>query len=180
MLTTRARNVFVFTAALSALAVWFQGSRIVGEEKKAEPDAALERTRKTVRMLDDVYKTAIVLITEKYVNNPNDLPAGRAFKALFDAMKKKGWHEVRLLDATGEPIEGGNAPRDDFEKQAIKKLLAGDSYYEQVVTKDNKRYLRAATAIPVVMQKCITCHPNYADAKKGQAIGALGYTLAVE
>lgn len=177
---TRIRNAAALAAVVSVVAVWFQGTRTVGEEKKAEPDAALERTRKTVRMLDDVYKTAIVLITDKYVNNPNDLPAGRAFKALFDAMKKKGWHEVRLLDATGEPIEGGNAPRDDFEKQAIKKLLAGDSYYEQVVTKDSKRFLRAATAIPVVMQKCVTCHPNYADVKKGQAIGALGYTLAIE
>ena len=34
-----------------------------------DKDKAVERTRKTVRMLDDVYKTAVVLITEHYVND---------------------------------------------------------------------------------------------------------------
>ena len=75
------------------------------KKKAKKKDAALERTRKTVRMLDDIYKTTVVLITEHYVNDEDDLPAGTAAIALFDAIKKKGWHEVRLLDAKpGEPI----------------------------------------------------------------------------
>ena len=49
----------------------------------------------------------------------SDLPAGTAAIALFDAMKKKGWHEVRLLDATGQPIEEKNAPQDAFEIEAV-------------------------------------------------------------
>ena len=56
------------------------------EEKKSD-DAALERTRKQVRMLDDIYKTSIVLITENYVNDKDDLAAGVAFKKLFAAVK---------------------------------------------------------------------------------------------
>ena len=46
-------------------------------------------------------------------------------------MKEKGWHEVRLLDATGEPLNAENAPQDDFEKNAIKALIAGKPYYEE-------------------------------------------------
>lgn len=148
--------------------------------KDSQPDPALERTRKQVRMLDDLYKTAIVLITDKYVHSDTDLPAGTAFQALFGAMKKKGWHEVRLVDATGEPIVATNAPADDFEKAAIKQLLAGKPAHEQVVEKDNKRYLRTATIVPVVMKKCIMCHPHYEQAKPGQAIGALSYTIEIE
>lgn len=72
-------------------------------DEKAPAEPAVERTRKTVRMLDDLYKTAVVLITTHYVNDTKDLSAGSAAVALFDAMKKKGWHEVRILDATGEP-----------------------------------------------------------------------------
>ncbi len=151
--------------------------------KKAEvkdADPALSRTRKTVRMLDDIYKGAIVLITDKYVRDENDLPAGSAFKALFAAVKKKGWHEVRLVDATNDPIAPGNAPREGFEKAGIQQLLAGKDYYEQVETQPGKRVLHAVTAIPVVMKKCILCHPHYADAKPGQAIGALSYTIDIE
>jgi hypothetical protein len=40
--------------------------------------------------------------------------------------------------------------------------------------KDGQHYLRAATPIPIVMEKCTMCHDNYRDQK---VIGALGYTL---
>jgi hypothetical protein len=148
----------------------------------AEPqeDAALARTRKTVRMIDDFHKTAIVLITTHYVDEKSDLPAGAAFIALFEGMKKKGWYESRLLDATGSPLEEKNRPRDDFEKKAIAELKAGKPYYDEVITKEGKRYLRAATAVPVVMKKCTLCHENYKDVKEGAAIGAIGYILPIE
>jgi hypothetical protein len=178
MMTKRNRIIGAGVLAIG-LGICLQ-SFIQAQNKDGKADPALERTRKQVRMLDDLYKSAIVLITDKYVNTADDLPAGSAFKALFSVMKKKGWHEVRLIDATGEPIVPGNAPADDFEKEAIKQLLAGKAGYEQVVEKDKKRYLRSATIIPVVMEKCVMCHPHYKDAKPGQAIGALGYTLEIE
>ncbi|RMD82324.1 MAG: DUF3365 domain-containing protein [Candidatus Dadabacteria bacterium] len=147
----------------------------------ADKDPALERTRKTVRMLDDIYKTAVVLITEHYVNDEDDLPAGSAAIALFDAIKKKGWHEVRLLDATGEPYDDDNVAKDRFEKEAVKQLKAGKSWYEQVTKTDNgQRVLRVATPIPVVLKKCTMCHPHYADAKPGEAIGLLSYKIPIE
>ena len=151
-----------------------------GGDESPEKDPALERTRKQVRMLDDIYKSAVVLITTHYVNDEDDLPAGSAAIALFDAVKKKGWHEVRLLDASGEPIEEKNTAKDEFEKTAVAKLRAGESYYDRVVQKDGQRYLRAATPIPVVLEKCTMCHENYKKAKEGEPIGSLAYTLPIE
>lgn len=147
-------------------------------ERKQDP--AVERARKQVRMLDDLYKTAVVLITTHYVEEDTDLAAGDAFQALFKAMKDKGWHEVRLLDATGEPYDEDNAPKDEFEKQAVMKLKTGEAYVDEVITRDGKPYLRAATAVPVVLEKCVMCHSHYADVPEGQAIGALGYTVPIE
>ena len=76
-------------------------------------------------MLDDVYKSAVVLITDKYVNDENDFAAGSAAIALFKAVKEKGWHEVKLLDVSGEPYNDENVAKDDFEKEAVQKLKAG-------------------------------------------------------
>jgi hypothetical protein len=147
----------------------------------ATDDAALERTRKQVRMLDDLYKTSIVIVTENYVDDAEGLAAGDAFQALFKVMKDKGYHEVRLLDATGEPYDSDNAPRDDFESAAIDALKSGETaWYEAVVEVEGKQVLRAATPVPVVMEKCILCHEHYADVPEGQAIGALSYTIAIE
>ena len=174
--------VALMCAALVAGASLLVSGRSSADEKKdkAVPaDAAVERARREVRMLDDIYKTSIVLITQHYVKDDNDLPAGSAFKALFDTVREKGWHEVRLVDATGEPYSDLNLPKQGFEKRAIKQLLAGKASVDEVVTEDGKKYLLAATAIPVVMDKCIMCHENYREVEKGKAIGALSYKVPV-
>ena len=120
------------------------------------------------------------VITTHYVNDKSSLPAGTAAVTLFEAMKKKGWHEVRLLDATGTPLFARNLPQDEFESRAIEELKSGASYYDRVVERDGKRYLRAATPIPVLIEKCTMCHPHFKDVKEGEPIGALSYTIPIE
>jgi hypothetical protein len=142
-------------------------------------DAAVTRARREVKMIDDLYKTAVVLVTENYVEDETDLGAGSAFRALFDSMREKEWHDARLVDATGQPYEPSNAPHEGFETEAIEKLLAGESFVEQVVEEDGQRYYLAATAVPVVMEKCIMCHSHYADVPAGQAIGAISYRVPI-
>ena len=140
-------------------------------------DEAVARARREIRLLDDLYKTAVVLITEHYVNKPTDLAAGEAAVALFGAMKEKGWHEAELVDATGDPINPENLPRNDFERTAIQKILGGASYYDEVTEEDGKRFLLAATVVPVVLEKCTMCHKGY---KKGDTLGAISYKLAIQ
>jgi len=156
-----------------------QSGQVAASSTAAKPDVAVERARREVRLLDDIYKTSIVLITEHYVHDDEDLPAGSAFKALFSAVEEAGWHQVRLLDASGEPYNDENEPAEGFEKRAVAKLLAGQPSYDEIEQDGSRRYLRAATAIPVVMEKCIMCHENYRDVPKGQAIGAIGYRVPI-
>lgn len=177
--TTSKMLVFGLLCGALTMGILMSDEPTTQKEKKPST-AALERTRKTVRMLDDVYKTTIVLITDKYVNSEKDFPAGSAAIALFSQIEKKGWHGVRLLDVTGEPYDPKNVAKDEFEKQGVRQLQAGKDYYEQIVEKDGKPYLRAMTPVPVVMEKCVMCHAHYANAKKGAAIGAVSYTLPIE
>src|SRR6185436_4589429 len=92
-------------AAAFAAGILLSAEPTPQKEKKEPSTEATQRTRNTVRMLDDVYKTTVVLITDKYVNDEDDFPAGSAAIALFSEIEKKGWHGVRLLDATGKPYE---------------------------------------------------------------------------
>ena len=175
------RYMALATLVLTTLIAATYGLRGTADEvSQSKADAALERTRKQVRMLDDIYKGGIVLITTHYVEEDSDLAAGTAFKKLFAIAKEKGWHEVRLLDATGEPYNDENSPADEFEKRAISFLKKGKPYFDEVVQQDGERYLRAVTPIPVVMDKCLMCHDNYADVEEGEPIGALGYTIPIE
>jgi len=166
----------------STFALFVAGSALPSAEKDAaKPDeAAVKRARKTVRMLDDIYKQAIILITDKYVNTKKDFPAGRAAVKWLNDIGKAGWPKTRLIDVSGEPYSAKNVAEDDFEKEAVKQIKAGKGYFEKVEDKDGKHHLRAMTAIPVVSTKCIMCHENYKAAKKGEAIGALSYTVPIE
>ena len=186
---------------LFGLAILVLAAGLPGEEKKTNPaqikkpaakkaedakgpnqadKAAIERTRDSVKMLDDVYKQAIVLITDKYVNDTDDFPAGSAAVEWFKRVSKTGYHQVRLIDATGQPYEEANVAKTDFEKEGIKQLKAGKTSYDEVVTKDGKPYLLAITPVPVVLKKCIMCHDHYADAKEGEPIGAISYELPIK
>lgn len=95
-------------------------------------------------MLDDMYKTFIVLITKEYVKDPTMFSAATLSKKVFEAMSKKGWHEARLL--SDDPYNPDNSPKDDFERDAIEEIFSEKNYYEKVEITGGKYYLRAATS----------------------------------
>ncbi len=144
---------------------------------KADNDPAVERTREYVKMLDDLYKNAVVSITKRYVGNQDDQPAIMVAKDIFGAMKKQGWHSAKLVDATGEPMSDDNAPKTDFEKEAARAMNSGKAYLDRVVGEGKDRRLLAATLVPVVMQKCAECHNHK---KVGEVLGFIRYDVPIK
>ncbi|MFQ5687683.1 MAG: DUF3365 domain-containing protein [Candidatus Scalindua sp.] len=140
-------------------------------------DEDIDQARKTVKLLDDLYKTFIELITEEYVKNPDLLSAATLSKRVFKVMEEKGWHKARLLDATGTPFNPDNNPRDQFERKAINALAWGNAYIERVEKIEGIYYLRAATSVTAVTEGCTICH---LDKKVGDLLGAISYTIPLE
>jgi hypothetical protein len=151
--------------------------QIMDELYKSIKNLELEHARKTVRMLDDVYKTYIVLITEEYVDDPSVLPAATLSKRVFKSMNKKGWHKARLLDATGTPFNPENNPKDEFERDAINAMISGKTYFEKIEKIEGKDHLRAVTSVHAVMKGCISCHPS---SRVGDLLGGIAYNIALE
>jgi len=151
--------------------------QIMKELHESVMNLELEHARKTVRMLDDLYKTYIVLITQEYVDDPSVLPAATLSKRVFKSMTKKGWYKTRLLDATGTPFNPENNPRDEFERDAIKAMIAGKTYFEKIEKIEGKDHLRAVTSVHAIMKGCISCHP---DRKFGDLLGGIAYSIPLE
>ncbi len=166
---------FINLVLASVVILFFTSTTTIAEE--SSKGKTVIQAREIVQMLDDLYKTFIVLITEEYVNDPSVLPAATLSKRVFEAMSKKGWHKARLLDATGTPFNPDNNPKDEFERDAIKAMVSGKSYFERVEKIEGKNYLRAATAVPVVIIGCTICHP---DKKVGDLLGAISYSITLE
>jgi len=140
----------------------------------------LNHARETIKILDEVYKRIIILVTDKYVQSEDDFAAGSAAVLLFRQISAGDTHQVRLIDATGDPYEPDNVAKDDFEKTGIEKLKKGDSQYEQIVTVEGVPTLRIITAVPVVHERCVMCHDHYKQAKNGEPIGALSYSILIK
>ena len=165
-------------AAVAAMGfAWALFAVVARADDLQKSGLTVEQARREVRLLNDLYLTAVVYINDVYVEDTDSVAAGEAARDLFAAMKKKGWHEARLVDATGDPVNDDNVPRNDFEKAAIKKILGGETYVDQVVREDGRNYLRAATLVPAVNAKCLMCHPG---SKVGDVLGAISFKIPLE
>ena len=161
---------FVVLAALVTGATLFcRSDRGHTADPKAPDAAAVERTRATVKLLDDVHKGYVVTITATYVRAREVTPAATIAKKVFTHMEKNGHGTSRLIDATGKPFLAENVAKTDFEKRAVVAIKGGKAYFDEVGTKDGKPVLRAATVVPAVMPACINCHPHV---KEGEVMGA--------
>ena len=180
-MTKKTGNAFGDAGPLAAAtSASFVGLLLLGTALLAggpEDDPALERTREQVKMLDDLYKNAVVSITTRYVGAQDKQPAIMVAQDVFGAMRKQGWHSAKLVDATGEPLNDANAPQTDFEKEAAREINAGKPYFDRVVGEGKDRRLLAATVVPVVMQKCADCHTHK---KVGEVLGFIRYDVPIK
>lgn len=174
--TSAVMNKRMRMAAAGLVAVTVLGVNTTGADTKEPDKAALERTREQVKMLDDLYKTAVVGMTEVYGAKQSAKPAAVVAGLVFDAMKKKGWHTARLVDATGDPKNEENVAKTDFEKKAVKAMQDGKTTYEEVAEADGKPVLRTATVVPAVLESCAKCH----GVKKNDLLGTIVYELPIK
>lgn len=173
--------VLVLAGLAAAIAVTLPGrpEATAGQKEKDKgPDpAAVERARATVKLLDDVHKGYVVLITDTYVKAKERTPAATVVKKVFAHLEKGGHGSGRLIDASGAPLREGNVAKSDFEKKAVEAIKGGKPYVDEVATKDGKSVLRAATVVPAVMPACVNCHPHV---KEGEVLGALVYEIPIK
>ncbi|WP_169976854.1 hypothetical protein [Tautonia rosea] len=157
-----------------ALMVVYGASAMRAEPLGPAPqeDPAVERAREQVQMLDALYKTAVVSITDKYQRGQ---PAIMVAKDVFEAMDKFGHHSPRLVDATGIPLGEGNDPETDFEKRAAAAMQRNETYVEEIVGEGPDRRLLAATVVPAVHQRCASCHA----VEEGDLLGFIRYEIPI-
>lgn len=159
--------------AVALAMVWGVSAMQAGPVRpEPEDDPAVERARQQVQMLDALYKTAVVSITDKYQRGQ---PAIMVAKDVFEAMDKLGHHSARLVDATGIPMGENNNAETDFEKRAVQAMQNGETYLEEVVGEGPDRRLLAATIVPAVHARCASCHA----VEEGDLLGFIRYDIPV-
>ncbi len=173
---SRRLGLIVLAALVTGAALQFRPNHAQTADPKPPDAAAVERTRATVKLLDDLHKSYVVNITATYVRAQEVTPAASVVKKVFAHMEKAGHGSGRLIDATGKPFIAENVAKTEFEKKAVAAIKGGKAYVDEIGEKDGKPVLRAATVVPAVMPQCINCHPHV---KEGQVLGAVIYELPI-
>jgi hypothetical protein len=134
------------------------------------------RRNRTRPRSNELYKNAVVSITKNYVGNQADVPAAAVAKDVFEAMKKGGYHNARLVDVTGRPKNKENVAKTDFEKKAVEQIKSGKEYFEEIGEANGKPVFRAATVVPAVLPACVTCHGK----REKNLLGTIVYELPIK
>jgi len=173
----------------TSITYWVAGLALVGTvaalqlasgydpQTDKEKERTVSSARRETKMLDTLYKTAIVSVTQTYVQDDSSVAAITTFAPVLKAMKENKWHEVRLVDGLNDPINPENSPKDEFEKSAMREILAGKSLVESVAEVDGKRVLRTMTVLPMALDKCVLCHANYQGKK---IVGGVAYQVPLQ
>ncbi|MBC8553236.1 MAG: hypothetical protein H8D23_26750 [Candidatus Brocadiales bacterium] len=140
-------------------------------------EKAVKRARQTVKILDVMYKSFIVLITDEYVKGETMFSALTVSKKVFEKMSTKGWYKARLLDATGDPHNPENTPRTKFGRDTIGAFIDGKSFYKRIEKIGGEYYYKAATSVSIVIDGCTICHPHN---KHGDLLGGISYTFPLD
>ena len=165
LLNSSSRWFLLAGISLCGLVFWHNADGSSAQTGKSERDKNVRSARRETKMLDTLYKTAIVSVTQTYVVDDSSTAAFTTFQPVVKAMKDGKWHEVRLVDGLGEPINPDNSPKDAFEKRAMQEILAGKDFVDEVEKIDGQEYLRTMTILPMALEKCVLCHENYRGKK---------------
>jgi hypothetical protein len=168
------KRVRSLVLAVLCFAVAFSVLRAVTAAPKPKT-AAIERVtlpegRRQVRMMDDVYKTAVVATHQMYVQDPGTPAAVIWAKQVINKLKGKGWPDARIFATHDRPLNPENAPVDGFERNAAAAFKKGNVSYEEVAPGE----LRYATDLRILDEKCVMCHVR---SKPGDLVGGVSYRV---
>jgi hypothetical protein len=160
-------------AVLGVLAMAVAAATLYAASVSATP--AVERVsraeaKRQVRMMDQIYKSAVVTTHKMYVQDPGTPAAVIWAKQVINQMKGKGWPDARIIASHDRPLNPENSPTDKFERDAIAAFQKGRTTFE-VVTPTEVRY---ATDIRIVDEKCLLCHVRN---KTGDLVGGVSYRV---
>lgn len=130
-------------------------------QSKSKPAHSLPATRDEARvrsqLLHEMIHGALQVMHRDFYREDEGLPLpSRSLEDVFIELARTWGVEIRWLVVDAEAMNVDHLPRDDFEKQAVERLAAGESAFDAVID----GVYRHAGAV-LLSSQCLKCHvPN--------------------
>lgn len=130
-----------------------QVQSVVSVPPADESPLSVAAARERSRVLHKMYASTLDVLHDHYFHaNKAVLPA-RAMEDIFTEQDSQTGTKARWIAVNARAMSVDHEPADEFEKEAARRLAAGDKEVEQI----EKGVYRYAGAIPL-HQNCIQCH----------------------
>ncbi|TWU17273.1 hypothetical protein Pla52o_52790 [Novipirellula galeiformis] len=116
-------------------------------------ELSVELARDRATVMQDVYKSTLAMLHDRYFHRDKSLLPARAMQDIFSDIEDQSGVEARWISASLKPMSVDHAPKSEFEKRAAKEIATGSTHVELV----EDGYYRRALAIPLT-GGCLSCH----------------------
>lgn len=130
----------------------------------AGPRLSLPAARERALLMHDVYAATLDTIHHRYFRREQPVVPARAMEDVFAEMARKHRIQARWISASFSPLGIDHEPQTEFEKQAARKLAAGEAQVEMI---EQGQYRRAGS-IPL-SGGCVTCHAGVFNSQSASA-----------
>jgi hypothetical protein len=124
------------------------------EAKEEEARPTVTEARAQARLLHETYEATLQALHRRYFRDDGKAPIpSRVLDEVFSDLSFRSKIKARWIAVNAQAMSIEHEPRDDFEKEAARRLTKGNEEFERV--KDG--VYRRAGSIPL-FSSCIKCH----------------------
>lgn len=158
-MTSAAMGITLLSVALCSAPQGGETPAETGAAKKKAPvieekdRVSVEVARDRAKLMHDIYAATLDVMHHRYFHREKSVVPARAMEDVFDEMKLNSKSEARWIAVNLRAMSIDHEPETDFEKHAVREIVAGKSDVETI----EGGYLRRATVIPL-HDGCISCH----------------------
>lgn len=136
--------------------------------RAASGSGAITTAEQTTETLTQALVAAVASISDSV---PPGAPAIelQAASVAVSLLLPESQEAYRLVDATGDPIDPGNLPQDEFEFRGLMQLVDGVPQVQRIQGSDLR------TLVPLTNDmhpNCISCHTNFGALPPSSVVGA--------
>lgn len=114
-----------------------------------------------------------ILVVKDHLDNPQAIPLpATATREISEELSKSGLFNARLISST--PLNPANAPKDQFEEEAIKAIMSGAESFSKIEETGGVLTFRRASADKATTTACIGCHTGK---QVGDVLGVLSLSI---
>lgn len=133
-------------------------TRLSDNDNRNPGSVPLAIARDRAKLMHQIYATTLDVMHDRYFHGERAVVPARAMEDVFSELEHQSGSRANWISVNMRPMSINHEPKTEFEKRAVREIVAGKSDIEVI---EDGFYRRAG---PILMTGgCIGCHGGFAS-----------------